>query len=124
MTFKVNVKIYHILIIQFKPTSVFIKRTETVKVLLRIAQYDLVESIKNTNTEACSDDLSSERLSSFIFKAIKMHCSGFYFSFAGQIICSSFFPIQCQCLFSRLDHPIWRGATKSPIKYLVPFLSG
>ena len=63
MTFKVNVKIYHILIIQFKPTSIFIKRlassvTETVKVLLRIAQYDLVESIKNTNTEACSDDLS------------------------------------------------------------------
>ena len=64
------------------------------KVLLRIAQSDLVESIKNTNTEACSDDLSSERLSSFIFKAIKMHCSGFQFSFAGQIICSSFFSIQ------------------------------
>ena len=60
------------------------------KVLLRIAQYDLVESIKNTNTEACSDDLSSDRLSLFIFKAIKMHCSGFHFSF-GQIICSSFF---------------------------------
>ena len=62
MTFKVNVKIYHILIIQFKPTrSVSIKRlassvTETVKVLLTIAQYDLVESIKNTNTKACSDD--------------------------------------------------------------------
>ena len=53
MTFKVNVKIYHILI-----------------VLLRIVPYDLVESIKNTNTEACSDDLSSDRLSSFIFKAI------------------------------------------------------
>ena len=125
MTFKVNVKIYHILIIQFKPTSVFIKRlassvTETVKVLLRIAQYDLVESIKNTNTEACSDDLSSDRLSSFIFKAIKMHSSGFLFLF-GQI-CSSFLPIQCQCLFSRLDHSIWRGATKS-IKYLVSFLS-
>ena len=81
MTFKVNVKIYHILIIQFKPTSVFIlktvsKLTETMKVLLRTAQYDLVESIKNTNTEACSDDLSSDRLSSFIFKAIKMHSSG------------------------------------------------
>ena len=62
----------------------FIKRlassvTETVKVLLRIAQYDLVESIKNTNTEACSDDLSSDRLSSFIFKAIKMHSSGVHF---------------------------------------------
>ena len=76
MTYKVNVKIYHILIIQFKPTSVFIKRlassvTETMKVLLRIAQYDLVESIKNTNTEACSDDLSSDRLLSFIFKALK-----------------------------------------------------
>ena len=51
------------------------------KVLLRIAQYDLVESIKNSNTEACSDDLSSDRLSSFIFKAIKMHRSGFHFSF-------------------------------------------
>ena len=117
----------HILIIQFKPTSVFIKWlassvTETVKVLLRIhAQYDLVESIKNTNTEACSDDLSSDRLSSFIFKAFKMHSSGFHFSF-GQI-CSSVFPIQCQCLFSRLDHSIWRGVTKS-IKYLVSFLSG
>ena len=49
------------------------------KVLLRIAQYDLVKSIKNTNTEACSDDLSSDRLSSFIFKAIKMHSSGFFF---------------------------------------------
>ena len=48
------------------------------KVLQRIAQYDLVESIKNTNTEACSDDLSSDRLSSFIFKAIKMHSSGFH----------------------------------------------
>ena len=53
-------------------------------------------SIKNTNTEACSDDLSSDRLSSFIFKAIKMHSSGFYYSF-GQI---------CSCLFSRLDHSI------------------
>ena len=124
MTFKVNVKIYHILIIQFKPTSVFIKRltssvTETVKVLLRIAQYDLVESIKNTNTEACSDDLSSHRLSSFIFKAIKMHSSGVHFSFGQN--CSAVFPIQCQCLFSRLDHSIWRGATSS-IKYLVSFL--
>ena len=47
------------------------------KVLLRIAQYDLVESIKNTNTEACSDDLSSDRLSFFILKAIKMHSLGF-----------------------------------------------
>ena len=123
MTFKVNVKIYRILIIQFKPTSVFIKRlvvTETVNVLLRIAQYDLVESIKNTNTEACSDDLSSDRLSSFIFKAIKMHSSGVHFSFGQN--CSSFFPIQCQCLFSQLDHSILRGATKS-IKYLVSFLS-
>ena len=95
MTFKVNVKIYHTLIIQFKPTSVFVKRlassvTETVKVLLRIAQYDLVESIKNTNTEVCSDDLSSERLSSFIFKVIKMHSSGVHFSFGQN--CSSFFP--------------------------------
>ena len=103
MTFKVNVKIYHILIIQFETVS---QLTETVKVLLRIAQYDLVESIKNTNTEDCSDDLSSDRLLSFIFKSIKMHSSGFHFSF-GQI-CSSFFPIQCQ----------WRGATKS-IKYLL-----
>ena len=67
MTFKVNVKIYHILIIQFETVS---QLTETMKVLLRIGQYDLVESIKNTNTEDCSDDLSSERLSSFIFKAI------------------------------------------------------
>ena len=98
MTFKVNVKIYHILTIQFETVS---QLTETVKVtfLLRIAQYDLVESIKNTNTEDCSDDLSSDRLSSFIFKAIKMHSSGFHFS-CGQI-CSSFFPIQCQCLFTR-----------------------
>ena len=125
MTLKVNVEIYHILIMQFKPTSVFIKRlassvTETVKVLLRIAQYDLVESIKNTNTEACSDDLSSDRLSSFIFKAVKMHSSGVHFSFGQN--CSSVLPIQCQCLFSRLDHSIWRGATKS-IKYLVSFLS-
>ena len=124
MTFKVNVKIYHILIIQFKPTSVFIKQltssvTETVKVLLRITQYDLVESIKNTNTEACSDNLSSDRLSSFIFKAIKMHSSGVHFSFGQN--CSAVFPIKCQCLFSRLDHSIWRGATNS-IKYLVSFL--
>ena len=59
------------------------------KVLLRIVQYDLVESVKNTNTEACSDDLLSNGLSSFIFKAIKLHSSGFHFSF-GQI-CSSFF---------------------------------
>ena len=93
------------------------------KVLLRIAQYGLDESIKNTNTEACSDDLSSDGLLSFIFKAIRMHCSGFHFLFAGQIICSSFFPIQCQCLFSWLDHLILRGATKSPMKYLVPSLS-
>ena len=64
----------------------------------------LVESIKNTNTEACSDDLLSDRLSYFIFKTIKMHSSDFHFSF-GQI-CSSFFPIQCQCLFPRLDHSI------------------
>ena len=125
MTFKVNVKIYHLLIIQFKPTSVFIKRltssvTETVKVLLRIALYDLVESIKNTNTEACSDNLSSNRLSSFIFKAIKMHSSGVHFSFGQNY--SAVFPIQCQCLFSRLDHSIWGGATKS-IKYLVSFFS-
>ena len=125
MTFKVNVKIYHILIIQFKPTSVFIKRlassvTETVKVLLRIAQYHLVESIKYTNTEACSDGLSSDRLSSFIFKAVKMHSSSVHFSFGQN--CSSVFPIQCQCLFSRLEYSIWRGATKS-IKYLVSFLS-
>ena len=49
------------------------------KVLLRIAQYDLVKSIKNTNTEACNDDLSSDRLSSFIFKVIKMHSSGISF---------------------------------------------
>ena len=74
------------------------------EVLLRIAQYDLVESIKNTNTEACSDDLSSDRLLSFISKAIKMHSSGVHFSL-GQI-CSFVFPIQCQCLFSRLDHSI------------------
>ena len=96
MTFKVNVKIYHILIIQFETVT---QLTETEKVLLRFAQYDLVESIKNTNTEDCSDDLSSDRLSSFIFKAIKMHSSGFHFSF-GQI-CSSFFPIQCKFLFTR-----------------------
>ena len=69
------------------------------KVLLRIAQYDLVESIKNTNTEACSDDLSSDRLSSFIFKAIKMHSSGFHFSF-GQ------FSHPMSMFFSRLDHSI------------------
>ena len=49
------------------------------KVLLKIAQYDLVESIKNTNTEACSDDLSSDRLSSFIFKAIKCTVRVFFF---------------------------------------------
>ena len=62
----------HILIIQFKPTSVFIKRlassvTETVKVLLRIAQYDLVESIKNTNTEAYSDDFIIRQIIIFHF---------------------------------------------------------
>ena len=44
-----------------------------------------------------------------------MHSSGAHFSFGQN--CSSVFPIQCQCLFSRLDHSIWRGATKS-IKYL------
>ena len=112
------------IIIQFKPTSVFIKRlissvTGTVKVLQRIAQYDLVESIKNTNTEACSDNLSSDRLSSFIFKDIKMHSLGVHFSFGQN--CPAVFPIQCQCSFSRLDHSIWRGATNS-IKYLVSFL--
>ena len=53
-----------------------------------IAQYDLVESIKNTNIEACSDELSSDRLSSFIFKASKMLSLDFHFSF-GQIY---FFP--------------------------------
>ena len=40
VTFKINVKIYHILIIQFRPTSAFIKTfsqlTQTVKALLRI----------------------------------------------------------------------------------------
>ena len=46
-----------------------------------------LKSIKNTNTEDFSDDLSSDRLSSFIFKAIKMHSSGFHFSF-GQIFAS------------------------------------
>ena len=92
---------------------------ETVKVLLRIAQYDLLESIKNTNTEAYSDNLSSDRLSSFVFKAIKMYSSGVHFSFGQN--CSAVFPIQCQCLFSQLDHSIWRGATNS-IKYLVSFL--
>ena len=70
------------------------------KVLLRIAQYDLVESIKNTNTEACSDDLSSDRLSSFIFKAIEMDSSGFHFSF-GQI-CSSFLPSNVNVCFRGL----------------------
>ena len=70
------------------------------KVLLRIAQSDLVESIKNTNTEACSDDLSSDRLSSFIFKVIKMHSSGVHFSF-GQI-CSSFFPSNVNVCFRGL----------------------
>ena len=84
-TFKVNAKIYHILIIQFKPTSVFIKRLAS-WLKLRIAQHDLVESIKNTNTEACSDDLSSDRLSSFSFKAIKMHSSGFQFSFGTNLL--------------------------------------
>ena len=63
------------------------------KVLLRIAQYDLVESIKNTNTEDCSDDLSSDRLSSFIFKAIRCTVRVFIFR-------SDDFPLQCQCLFS------------------------
>ena len=81
------------------------------KVLLRIAQYDLVESIKNTSTEACNDDLSSNRLSSFIFKANKMYSLGFHFS--------DNFPIQCQCLFSRLDHSIWRGAFDELLATLV-----
>ena len=75
--------------------------TETVKVLLRIhAQYDLVESIKNTNTEACSDDLSSDRLSSFIFKAIEMHSLGVHFSFGQN--CASVFPIQGNVCFRGL----------------------
>ena len=65
---------------------------ETVKVLLRIVQYDLFESIKNINTEACSDDLSSDRLSSFIFKATKMHSSGVHFSF-GQNALPFFHPM-------------------------------
>ena len=67
MTFNVKVKIYHILIIQFKPTKLQLQSslngietvsqlTETVKVLLRIDQYDLVESIKNTNNDACRGD--------------------------------------------------------------------
>ena len=50
------------------------------KVLLRIAQYDFVESINNTNTEACSDDLPSDRLYSFIFKVINVHFSFGQFS--------------------------------------------
>ena len=70
------------------------------KVLLRIAHYDLVESMKNTNTEACSDDLSSDRLSYFIFKAFKMHSSGFHFLF-GQIVLS-FFPSNVNVCFRGL----------------------
>ena len=30
-----------------------------------------------------------------------------------HIFRSDNFPIQCQCLFSQLNHSIWRGATKS-----------
>ena len=108
MTFKVNVKIYHILIIQFETVS---QLTETVKVLLRIAQYDLVESIKNTNTEDCSDDLSSDRLSSF-------KCTVRVFIFLSDTFALPFFPSNVMFVYS-----IWRGATKS-IKYLVSFLSG
>ena len=71
------------------------------KVLLRIAQYDLVESIKNTNTEACSDDLSSHRLSPFIFKAIKMHSSGLVF-FCSAKFALPFFPSSVNVCFRGL----------------------
>ena len=72
------------------------------KVLQRIAQYDFVESIKNTNTEACSDDSSSDSLSSFIFKAIKMHSSGFHFSFGQTEFAFPFFPSNVNVCFRGL----------------------
>ena len=45
------------------------------------------------------------------------------FIFRSNKFALPFFPIQCQCLFLRLDNSIWGGATKS-IRYLVSFLSG
>ena len=86
MTFKVNVKIYRILVIQFKRLQL----TETAKVLLRIAQYDLVDCIKNTNTEACSDDLSSDRLSSSFLRPLK--CTVWVFIFCSDKFALPFFP--------------------------------
>ena len=74
------------------------------KVLQRIVQYDLVENIKNANTEACSDirHQTSDRLSSFIFKAIKMHSSGFHFSFGQTEFALPFFPSNVNVCFRGL----------------------
>ena len=72
------------------------------KVIQRIAEYDLVESIKNTNTEACSDDLLSDRSSSFIFRAIKMHSSGFHFPFGQTEFALPFFPSNVSVCFRGL----------------------
>ena len=47
-------------------SSVFIKRLAS-WLLPRIAQYDLVQSMKNTNTEACSDDLIIRQIIIFHF---------------------------------------------------------
>ena len=85
MTFKVNVKIYHILIIQFKLISVFIKRPVDSNCESSTEDcHDLVGS-KNTYTEACSDDMSPVRLLYSTFKAIKMHSSGINDCFRGLI---------------------------------------
>ena len=84
--------------------------TETVKVLLRIAQYDFVERINNTNTEACSDDLPSDRLYSFIFKAINAH-----FSFGQFSHSMSMFVFAAWSLDLARRHQIY-------LKYLVSFL--
>ena len=66
MTFKVNGKIYHILIIQFKPTSVFLKRAVDSNCESSTEDcHDLVGS-KNTYTEACSDNLSPDCHISFL----------------------------------------------------------
>ena len=70
------------------------------KVLPRIAQYDLVESIKNTNVEACSDDLSSDRLSSFILRLLK--CTVRVFSFRSAKFALPFFPSNVSVCFRGL----------------------
>ena len=79
------------------------------KVLLRIVQYDLVESVKNTNTEACSDDLSSEDYHLSFLRPL--NCTVRVFIFRSDKFALPFFPTNVNVCFRGL---ITRFGAASP----------